>query len=144
GVSQACLTCQTTSCDSQTAACLGAGYKSGTFTGPCADFINCTCMCGASDLTCLQACQPKYSSACMSCSTALDACVQQSCGSVCGGSSAPPDMATSASGNCAALATCCGQIPAGQQPGCTAVVGNGNDAQCAAALSGYRAAHECT
>ncbi len=142
GVSAACIMCQTTSCDSQEAACLGPDYKNHNFSGPCAAFARCTCACAANDFACYSGCQSQYSSACMSCSMQLDVCVRQSCSSVCGGGGSP-DMATATGGNCAALAACCPQLPANQQSGCNGVVGGNNDAACGYALGNYRSAGQC-
>jgi hypothetical protein len=43
-------------CDAKYQACLGAGYKSGSYSGPCGTWIGCTAKCGCGDMMCRSAC----------------------------------------------------------------------------------------
>jgi hypothetical protein len=48
--------CIISKCDAQYQACLGAGYKSGSYSGPCGAWIGCTAKCGCGDTACRSAC----------------------------------------------------------------------------------------
>jgi hypothetical protein len=43
----------------------------------------------------------------------------------------------SGGGGCAALSVCCGALVSSEQPGCNAIVGEGDDSTCSAALVAY-------
>ncbi|HEY2901870.1 MAG TPA: hypothetical protein VGL59_14905, partial [Polyangia bacterium] len=47
--------CVATACDSEYKTCLGAGYKSGTYSGPCGDYTKCVSACKC-DTTCASQC----------------------------------------------------------------------------------------
>ncbi|HEX3698066.1 MAG TPA: hypothetical protein VH374_22030 [Polyangia bacterium] len=63
--------CVANACDSDHKTCLGPGYKSGTFSGPCAAHGQCTqdCKC---DMTCVAQCP--QSSECQTCEISYASC----------------------------------------------------------------------
>ncbi len=140
-------------CDAQYGKCLGAGYKSGTFTGgACSSFIACTNKCGCNDTACFTKCGTP-DQACLGCLLGdVNTCVESS------GCKAPacltPDAGTKpdsggnpdggGGGGCTALRACCAQIAdPGAQQGCDTVVTAGDEASCGAALSAYKSGGLC-
>jgi hypothetical protein len=63
--------CVTTACDSEYKTCLGAGYKSGTYSGPCGDHTKCVSACNC-DSTCISQCT--QSSECTTCEQSYATC----------------------------------------------------------------------
>jgi hypothetical protein len=115
----------------------------------CSSYFSCFCACNVGDGNCLQGCQSKQSSDCMSCLGAVTTCYQNAlattCASQCaatgssggGGSSSGGGTAT---GTCATLASCCGSIPGGSgaSQGCTTVANTNNATACQLILSGLQ------
>lgn len=95
--------CFATACDSKFAECYGAGWKSGTYAGPCGTYIACFNACGCGDTACFTKC-PDPSAECSDCrirsSSCSDGCKLPTCGTA----------STSGGTACADLATCCAKI----------------------------------
>jgi hypothetical protein len=74
----------TSSCPTESAAALGAGWASSNFAGgACTDLIACYCDCGE-DRGCVDQCDVhRISAACRDALTALDACTAASCATTC-------------------------------------------------------------
>lgn len=108
--------CLTTMCDAPYKKCLGDGYKTGNFGGPCGTFIECSNACDCDDTACTQACTP--SSECTSCLTNdVSPCVQKCEIPECytgGGAGLPEGGIPGAGKTCADLKACCDAKPAGQ------------------------------
>jgi hypothetical protein len=114
-------TCIANACDSQYQVCLGAGYRSGTFTGPCGPWAQCLSGCGCGNAGCRAAC-PDQTADCASCyasvSTCLLSCNIPACAVTAGapdaGAGGGTDAASggdaAAGANCAALLACCNAI----------------------------------
>lgn len=149
-------TCINGACNSDFVACYGAGYKTGSFSGPCADYVNCTmaCACDANYSSCSQACVSKMTSDCQSCAMKLGTCVQgASCtkpvctGGGTGGSAGNPGTgggggsAGSTGGTietCADLAACCAKVSEpNAKSACDTIVGQAIEENCKAAGAGY-------
>jgi hypothetical protein len=156
-------------CDTQFQACYGPGYKSGTFSGPCATYLNCVTKCGCGDTACRAACT--VGSECTTCLGSVANCALSSgCAlPVCNGTGGTAGAGTGGTagtgtggtagtgtggaggtgggtGNCAALNACCASIANAQlKMACQMQAGliQGNDQTCAALLSSYRAAAVC-
>jgi hypothetical protein len=64
-------------CDTQIQAALGPSYASGTFTGPCASYLNCFkgCPCNANYPACRTACGQQMTAACQAPGLALNNCM---------------------------------------------------------------------
>ncbi|HEX7599730.1 MAG TPA: hypothetical protein VF518_16050 [Polyangia bacterium] len=71
--------CVTTACDAEAKAALGSGYASGSYSGPCADYMKCVlaCPCDATATSCQTNCYSKVTSnaACMTPAIALSTCI---------------------------------------------------------------------
>lgn len=95
--------CFATACDSKFAECYGAGWKSGTYAGPCGTYIACFNACGCGDTECFTKC-PDPSAECSDCrirsSSCSDGCTLPKCGTA----------STSGGTACADLAACCAKI----------------------------------
>ena len=95
--------CFATACDSKFAECYGAGWKSGTYAGPCGTYIACFNACACGDTACFTKC-PDPSAECSDCrirsSSCSDGCKLPTCGTA----------STSGGTACADLATCCAKI----------------------------------
>ncbi len=82
-VDPACTSCVSRSCE--------AGPEC---SSECVDFYDCTCACDPEDTACFSECNDLRSNACEACekasSDAFFACIEDSCGDVCFGGSAPP------------------------------------------------------
>src|SRR4029077_8431019 len=53
-------------CDAPYQMCFGAGYRSGTFSGPCGSYVNCLARCSCNDTACRGACGT-VDTACQNC-----------------------------------------------------------------------------
>lgn len=100
--------CIAAQCDTTFTQCYGAGYKSGTFGGPCGTYITCTQACGCDDDACRAKCT--LDDACKNCvipavSTCASKCEAPACAS--GGSSGSSGSSGGATKSCADLKTCC-------------------------------------
>jgi len=114
--------CVIKACDAKIVACWGSGYQSGSFSGPCADVMNCmlACPCDANYSSCQQTCAMKMMSntACQTCSLEVSTCMQGSgCKQpVCTGTGVDQGSLQKdggVSGGCATLAACCATIQSG-------------------------------
>jgi Ca2+-binding RTX toxin-like protein len=80
----ACTECMAQSCSAPTAACIGPGWLSGDFGGPCGAFLACFCECTGDQATCSQACAQLSGPECSSCLAGeYTTCIQTSCSAVC-------------------------------------------------------------
>ena len=65
--------CVISQCGSVIATCFGSGYKTGSFSGPCASYGSCVSKCNCTDSACKTACgQP--ASACQTCQSNIGSC----------------------------------------------------------------------
>jgi hypothetical protein len=142
--------CVFVECQSAYAACFGAGFAGGTYTGDCADFATCVDACSACDADCVAACQSQHeSSACSSCLgqqvvPCLDAAIANAkCSAPCR-ADAGADAAAS-DGSCEALATCCSRVPSVDSSTCAAAYlsAAGDSARCAEARAVYVTQGKC-
>jgi hypothetical protein len=130
-------------CDSAFTACYGAGYKTGSFSGPCGTLITCQSKCGCNDSACRAACgQP--SAECQTCGVSLGTCVASSGCTfpTCGGADAGGGGGTT----CADLKKCCDSIAdAAQKAQCNMFYEQvkGVEQACAGSLNIYRASKVC-
>lgn len=141
--------CPIEQCDAEYQACLGSGYKSGAFTGPCKAYFDCTNACACGDTACLTKCT--QDSACTSCLTQKVApCTQSKCpppSCLTGGTTLPTSDAGSSSGTaCADLDACCAQMTGADKDQCTQIATSAKSAGAAACgpiLSQYKTQSKC-
>ena len=95
--------CFATACDSKFNECYGAGWKSGTYSGPCGTYIACFNACACGDTACFTKC-PDPSAECAACRTSSSSCSDGCKLPACGTAS------TSGGTACAKLAACCAKI----------------------------------
>jgi hypothetical protein len=136
--------CIKSKCDAQYKACLGSGYASGSYSGPCGPMANCllNCPCDATADSCEMNCFQQITPECMTCGQGIEMCERTSgctepvctpitataTGTSTGtGTSSGSATKTSTSfntgtgtsastGNCAALQACCKQLVAAGGP----------------------------
>jgi hypothetical protein len=148
--------CAASSCDAQAKAALGNSYASGSFSGPCRDYMNCmlACPCDTTASACETNCLA-VAAANASCATpglALQACIASSCGApVCSsGTGTGTSTGTSAGGStCAQAQACCtslsalaGASVAALQAAC-AQMASYTETQCSQAIAAIQAAGYC-
>ena len=91
GGSEACMTCMNDQC--KAAACFGAGWWSGSYSGgACESYFLCGAPC-CSDQECLKACVPQASSECQACIQDVMICQALNCTSACLGDGGAADGA---------------------------------------------------
>ena len=95
--------CFATSCDSKFTECYGAGWKGGTYSGPCGTYIACFNACACGDTACFTKC-PDPSAECSACRTGSASCSDGCKLPACGTASSSGGTA------CADLAGCCAKI----------------------------------
>jgi hypothetical protein len=140
-------------CDLPYQACLGPGYRSASYGGPCASWATCVAKCRCNDTVCREACgYPDWD--CQSCVIDQVApcvngsgCVQPVCSGadagIDAGRDAGPDVRTA---GCAELAACCASVTVtisrlNCQNAYNGVVGN--ELACGRLLDVYRSAGLC-
>lgn len=135
--------CVENQCSNQYEACLGAGYKSGNFSGGrCEEYFNCA-------LDSADPCNPPDCTMpedCLACMGELAACSMSSGCELpeCAGGGGPTPMGgPSAGGGCAALMTCCSSLDGDNQSQCETVLGIDNDLACDQTLSIFQASGTC-
>ncbi len=147
--------CIITKCDSQYSMCLGSGYKTGTFGGPCGTWMTCQSKCGCNDSACVTACgQPP--AACSTCIQSLSSCVLNSgcqiptCaggGGAGGAGGGAGGAGGGAGGTCADLARCCASVTnAGVKMACDAqynTLKGAGDFACGQVLNVYKMQNLC-
>ena len=89
-------TCLETQCGSTYKECWGADYKTGTYSGPCADVVSCQQACACGDTACLRAC-PGPSDNCGACLFGLAGCVPKCTAPSCASQSASSSSGSTAS-----------------------------------------------
>jgi len=142
-------------CDEQYRACLGPGYRSGVWSGPCQAYLTCTVNCGCNDIACKSAC-PLPTAECQSCLGNVGTCVLGSncTPPVCGSSGALDAGGAGGAGGggggggtCNELMKCCNAITsADQKTQCNQFymsIMQGGDAACGGVLMIYRANKLC-
>jgi hypothetical protein len=149
--------CVTSKCDAQYQMCLGAGYKSGSYGGPCGAWVGCTAKCGCDDQNCRTACGlPPME--CQTCFTGqLTACLGSSgctapvcTGTGTGGSGGGTGGTGGGSGTCNDLMRCCASMTNPQlQMACNAQYNAlkgqaGSDNACGMVAAQYKASGLCT
>jgi hypothetical protein len=102
--------CLTSACDSKYTECFGAGYKTGTFSGPCGTYLTCVNACACNDTACTSKCTAP--SACTTCLQGIGSCSATCTAPACatGGSSGGTSGGTGAKKSCADLQACCAKI----------------------------------
>ncbi len=162
--------CVLNACSSGYSACFGPGFKTGSFSGPCASYAQCTSACGCNNQSCTTACGAP-SQDCETCLTGNlvtcilgSTCTLPACagglpgvggtaggglgghvggtGGISGGAGS-----TGASGTCADLLACCNSIAtASIKAQCMSeysLLLPMGDATCGAAVSGLRSGGLC-
>jgi hypothetical protein len=76
-----CNTCNATQCVNEANAFLGSDPNA--FGGACGAEVQCSCLCAASDKTCLAACEPKISVDCYAALGAAKTCESEKCAADC-------------------------------------------------------------
>lgn len=71
-------TCQQNACGAKYEACLGSGYLTGSFSGPCQSTMECLLSCSCDDSACSLACFQNASTACADCMEAASDCEERS------------------------------------------------------------------
>jgi hypothetical protein len=142
-------------CDSAYGECFGPGYASGLYGGDCADWATCVSACVACDATCLASCKQQHATrVCTLCMTQkVQPCVATAART--GQCAVPCSVDAGATGTspgydaggvaCAALRTCCFQLPLEDSTSCQTALAQagGVDASCSYVLSSYQAAGQC-
>jgi len=139
-------------CDLPYRTCLGPGYRSGTFGGPCQRFVTCLSKCGCVDMACRTACGP-LDLACQSC--LVDQVARCVVGSGCMAPACSPpgavtDAAPDAGAGCTDLMKCCASTTdASLKMACQAqyaALANqaGGDLACSMIAAQYQTAGYCT
>ena len=129
--------CVVSACDTKFTECYGAGWKTGSFTGPCGTYITCTQACACGDTACYTKCgQPD--AACSTCIEGSASCAQSCKAPACASTSGGVDSGTSGTSGgggatCADLGACCAKITdASIKSQCDkAKASTNDDAQCA-------------
>jgi hypothetical protein len=160
-------TCVQNACNSEFVTCYGPSYKSGTFSGVCASYMQCQNACACTDTACRSACV--IPAGCTSCLTAIGTCsVGSGCtipaclsgggfdGGIPGLDGGFPGLDGGLPGfdgslpfdagnfTCADLTACCNAITDAQQKqGCQAVVTVNNNQICSATLGTYKMGGIC-
>lgn len=144
--------CIQSKCDSVYSMCYGAGYKTGSFSGPCGTYITCSNACDCTDTACRSKCtlDPTCTSCISMFSSCSEGCTIPACATS-GGTSGTSGGTSGASGGtsgtsgttgktCADFAACCAAKTGTAQTQCNqaydAIKANG-DATCNAAYSSY-------
>jgi len=151
-------------CGSAVTTCYGAGYQSGSFSGPCGSYGSCISKCSCTDSACKTACgQP--SSDCSTCGTNIATCAFSSTCMIpacllggtgvggtsggagghvggAGGSAGGLGGSTGTTATCADLLACCNAANATVKPACmngyNMAVSMGGDPTCAGVLAGIK------
>ncbi|HEY3822786.1 MAG TPA: hypothetical protein VGL81_36730 [Polyangiaceae bacterium] len=151
--SAACGSCLESKCGSQLSAA-----ESG-----CSDLLSCECPGGTFSATAAasSACQAKaMESSCSGPYQDVGSCITSNCDSECnptsssgsgsssgssssGSSSGSTSSGGTPTGSCASLSTCCGMLPAADQPSCTALADQNNQQDCQLELGGFDDAGLC-
>lgn len=130
------VSCIETACRTEFTTCFGAGYLSGTFSGACGTYLQCTSKCACGDTTCESACT--MDAACTACEQSIStcffgaACTIPACylgGTGMGGTSGTGTGGTTGGGmggttgggttGCAGFLACCNRASATLMPSCT-------------------------
>ncbi len=151
GTAQDCVNCMTTKCDSAYQVCLGAGYKTGNFSGgACQTYMDCVTTCDCSDSACYDGCSDKLGSdmsdPCLSCLVNdLGSCEMSNCAAECGISSGLGGAGGGSGAGCAALSACCAALGADSpmKPSCDSVLASNNDTACSSAYDTWKAGGIC-
>jgi hypothetical protein len=127
--------CVTAQCDPKYKECYGPNYQTGSFSGPCGSYIECTQKCECNDTACIMAC--KTDAACATCLERASSCSQ--------GCSLPACASGSGKANCETLQACCDAAAADKKDGCLAAKDNaaGDDERCGAYYHGFKGAGLC-
>ncbi len=80
-VVQPCAGCASSTCPSETGACLGSGWASAQFSGLCMPLINCLCTC--SDQLCADMCIQQAPKDCQDCLSGMGSCLSAKCPNEC-------------------------------------------------------------
>jgi hypothetical protein len=142
--------CAEQNCMAEYKQCLGDDFMSGTFGGPCADYMNCVVPCNC-DTDCTQACYPKMQGACQDCMTGpLASCITSNCMDelqACqGGSTGGTGGGGTTGGGCDDLKACCDSLTGADQTQCQSTydqIKAGGDAACGTLLQTYQASGKC-
>ncbi|MCK6535837.1 MAG: hypothetical protein L6Q84_22950 [Polyangiaceae bacterium] len=140
--------CAQAKCDTEYQECLGAGYKSGSFSGgKCETYMNCVTACNC-DTTCTSKCT--MDSACQGCMTGtLASCTSSKCSAElqqCAGTGGAGSGGASGGGTCADLEACCNKLSGSDQTNCTTTYNQikaGGDAACNTLLQTYKSSGKC-
>lgn len=140
--------CEQTKCDSAYQDCLGAGYKTGSFTGgKCETYMKCVTACNC-DTNCTKNCT--MDSACQGCMTGpLQTCVTSNCSAElqkCAGTGGSGSGGASGGGTCADLESCCNKLSGSDQTNCMTTYNQikaAGDAVCNTALQTYKQSGKC-
>ena len=151
GTAQDCADCMTTKCDSAYQACLGAGYKTGNYSGgACQTYMDCVTACDCSDSACYEGCSDKIgkdmSDPCLSCLVNnLGSCEMANCAAECGISSGLGGAGGGSGAGCAALSACCAALGADSplKTSCDSVLAANNDTACSTTYDAWKAAGNC-
>ena len=141
--------CVTSKCDAPFTQCYGAGWKTGSYSGPCATYITCVSGCACGDTGCITNC-PRPTTECSTCLESasscsspctLPACATAGSSSGTSGSTSGTSGASGTTGKtCAQLAACCASQSGSAQMACQGAydaIKNNGDATCNAAYSPY-------
>lgn len=140
--------CAQAKCDTEYQECLGAGYKSGSFSGgKCETYMNCVTACNC-DTTCTSKCT--MDSTCQGCMTGtLASCTTSNCSAElqkCAGTGGAGSGGASGGGTCADLEACCNKLSGSDQTNCTTTYNQikaGGDAACNTLLQTYKSSGKC-
>lgn len=140
--------CAQAKCDSAYQECLGAGYKTGSFSGgKCETYMNCVTACNC-DTTCTQKCA--MDATCQGCMTGtLSSCVTSNCSAElqqCAGSGGAGSGGASGGGTCADFQACCNKLSGTDKTNCETTynqVKAGGDAACNVGLQTYKSSGKC-
>lgn len=139
--------CIQNACDAQYKECLGPSYRSGSFSGVCADYLNCTSKCNC-DAACRQKCT--ISAECTSCflktQTCSGTCKAPACASGGGGTGTGDGGGGGGGGaDCAGLEACCNTMSGAEKDQCTSMYNavKSSAAACDAAVKSYQNSGKC-
>lgn len=132
--------CVQTNCESAYVECFGPGYKNGSLSGPCSEYIRCTQKCDCNDNACIFECAKSMSQECQTCTPKLTSCTQSCANSIpeCAKRPVNVDAGTK---TCADLKACCDKMQAGPMKDmCNNLHQNAgnNDATCNSYYAGFQ------
>ena len=128
--------CVGNACAAGYAQCFGAGYKSGSYSGPCGSYISCAQACACDDSACSKACAKKLDSACVTCVGQFEdcdnSCPKPECMTASSSSSSSSSGTTTVAKTCADLQACCRALSGSDQTSCNSLVtaANNNPSAC--------------